>query len=64
MSVPPAVQTRFAWLVVTLLFLGSVLNYLDRAVLGVVQVEICAELGLSNADYGLALNAFLLTYMV
>ncbi len=59
-----AQPARFAWFVVALLFLGSVLNYMDRSVLGVVMPQIRRELGLSNADYGLAVNAFLVAYAV
>jgi ACS family hexuronate transporter-like MFS transporter len=62
-STPPQ-QNRLAWLVVSLLFLGSVLNYVDRAVLGVVKPQILADLSLTNFDYGLAVNAFLVAYMV
>ncbi|MBI3694159.1 MAG: MFS transporter [Acidobacteria bacterium] len=64
MSVSPSQQNRFAWLVVALLFAGSVLNYVDRAVLGVVMPQIRKDLSLSNADYGLAVNAFLVLYMI
>ncbi len=64
MPVSPNEQNRLAWMVVSLLFLGSVLNYIDRAVLGVVKPQILAELSLTNVDYGLAVNAFLITYMI
>ncbi len=55
---------RFAWLLLAVLFGGSVLNYLDRAVLGVLMPQVRHNLSLSNADYGLVVNAFLLLYMV
>ncbi len=64
MSVPPSVQTRIAWLVVILLFCGSVLNYVDRAALSIVKTDVCRELDLSNEDYGQAMTAFLISYMV
>ena len=60
----PTRQNRLAWMVVLLLFLGSVLNYLDRAVLGVVMPDVRRDLALTNADYGMAVNAFLLLYMI
>ncbi len=63
MSVNPSCQNRFAWMVVLHLFLGSVLNYVDRAGLAVVMPQIRQGLSLTNADYGLAVNAFLLMYM-
>jgi len=43
---------------------GSVLNYIDRAALGVVMPQIRSDLGLTNAGYGLAVNGFLISYMV
>ena len=51
-------------MVVALLFIGSVINYIDRAVLGVVMPQLRKDLSLSNADYGLAVNAFLVLYMI
>jgi len=55
---------RPAWAIAALLFFGSVINYMDRTVLGVVMPQIRSDLGLSNADYGLAVNAFLVCYAV
>jgi ACS family hexuronate transporter-like MFS transporter len=46
------------------LFAGSVINYLDRAVLGVVMPQIRRDLHLTNQQYGWAVNAFLTAYMV
>ena len=47
-----------------MLFAGSVINYMDRAVLGVVMPQIRRDLGLTNQQYGWAVNAFLTAYMV
>jgi ACS family hexuronate transporter-like MFS transporter len=55
---------RLAWTVTLILFAGSVINYIDRAVLGVVMPQIRKDLSLSNTDYGIAVNTFLLMYMV
>jgi len=63
-SVSPSTTNRLGWMVVLVLFAGSVNNYLDRAILGVVIPQIQKDLSLTNADYGLALNAFLILYMV
>jgi ACS family hexuronate transporter-like MFS transporter len=57
-------QHRFAWFVVLLLFAGSVLNYMDRSLVGVIMPQMRHQLSLSNADVGMALNAFLLMYGV
>src|SRR3990172_2876703 len=60
----PSQPNRFAWSVLALLFAGSVVNYVDRAALAVVKPQICEDLSISNRGYGLALNAFLVAYMV
>lgn len=57
-------RSRLAWLLLAVLFAGSVLNYLDRAVLGVVMPQVRHSLSLSNSDYGLVIHAFLLLYMI
>jgi ACS family hexuronate transporter-like MFS transporter len=57
-------QSRFAWLVVFLLFAGSVLNYMDRSLVGVIMPQVRRDLMLTNADFGLAVNAFLVMYSV
>lgn len=65
MSPPaPPPHRRLAWTVILFLFAGSVLNYVDRSVLAVVKPQLQSDLGLSNTDYSLAVNAFLLVYAV
>ena len=59
-----APQRRFAWTLATLLFAGSVLNYVDRSILGVLMPPIRRDLSLSNEQYGYAVNAFLMLYAV
>lgn len=55
---------RVAWLVAGLLFAGSLVNYVDRAALGVVKTEILEDLQLSNTEFSLAIDAFLVAYMI
>lgn len=55
---------RFAWLVVSLLFAASVFNYMDRTALSIVQPQVRKDLALSNTDYGLVLDAFLVAYAI
>ncbi len=57
-------QQHLAWGIAVMLFAGSVINYLDRAVLGVVMPQIRRDLHLSNQEYGWALYAFLTAYSV
>jgi MFS transporter, ACS family, hexuronate transporter len=64
MNVTDAAQRRFAWLIIVLLFAGSVLNYVDRAVLGVLMPQVRRDLSLSYSDYGLAVNSFLVMYTI
>lgn len=39
------------------------INYLDRAVLGIVMPQVRSDLGLTNQQYGWVINAFLMAYM-
>jgi len=57
-------QNSFPRLIVVLLFAGSAINYLDRSLLSVVMPQVRRDLLLSNADYGLAIHAFLVMYGV
>ncbi len=57
-------EQQLAWSIAALLFAGSVINYLDRAVLGVVMPQVRHDLRLSNQQYGWVVNAFLTAYMV
>ena len=59
----PKQQRQFAWALVTFFFAGSVLSYVDRSVLGVVMPQVRTDLALSNTEYGLAVNCFLMAYM-
>lgn len=52
----------FAWMIASTLFAASVLNYMDRAVLSVVMQQVRVDLLLTNAQYGIAVNAFLVVY--
>ncbi len=53
---------RLRWLILGLLFLSTVINYLDRQALSVLLPTLRTELGLSSADYGVITTAFLLAY--
>lgn len=61
-AVTPSRQNRLAWSVVGLLFLGSVINYVDRAALSVVVPQVRKDLDLTNTEYGLVLQVFLVAY--
>lgn len=53
---------RWRWLIAGLLFLLSVLNYVDRQALSILATTIQRDLGLSDIDYARVGQAFLLCY--
>lgn len=53
---------RLRWLVISLIFLATVINYIDRQTMAVLKGAISADLGLSNADYAAVQNSFLIFY--
>src|SRR5204863_4429524 len=52
------------WWVATLLFLATVINYVDRQTLSVLAPELRARFHMSNTDYAHVIFAFLLAYML
>ena len=57
-------MTRSRWWVATLLFLATVINYVDRQTLSVLAPELRARFHMSNTDYAHVIFAFLLAYML
>ena len=53
---------RYRWLVLAVFVLSSAINYLDRQTLATLAPVLRAEFHLSNAQYGLILTAFSITY--
>jgi ACS family hexuronate transporter-like MFS transporter len=54
--------TRFRWLVLAVFVLSTAINYLDRQTLTTLAPLLRSEFQLSNAQYGLILTAFSITY--
>jgi MFS transporter, ACS family, hexuronate transporter len=50
------------WTICGLLFFATTINYIDRAVLGVLKPMLDSELGWTQVDYGWMVTAFQLTY--
>ena len=50
------------WLMIGLVFLATVINYIDRQTLAVLKKTICDDLGISDTRYGLIFASFLLAY--
>ena len=55
---------KFKWWVAFLLFLVTVLNYIDRQTLSVLAPVIREEFGMSNQDYSYIIMSFQLAYMI
>lgn len=54
--------SRLRWLILGLLFLSTVINYIDRQALSVLLPTLRTELSLSSSDYGAITTVFLLAY--
>ena len=50
------------WWITGLIFLSTVINYIDRQTLSVLAPILTRELQLSNAGYGLISMAFMIPY--
>lgn len=55
---------RTRWLILFLLFLATVINYLDRQTLSILAPTLRREFQLSETDYANCVSAFLLSYTV
>lgn len=53
---------RLRWVMIGLVFLATVINYVDRQTVSVLKTSISTDLGLSNADYAAIQNSFLVLY--
>lgn len=52
------------WWVVGLLFVATVINYIDRQTLSILSSTLRTELNLTDADYANAVSAFLFSYLI
>src|SRR5260370_42001618 len=55
-------HSSMRWTIVLMAFLGTTINYIDRANLGVALPALKKDLGLSPESSGLILGAFFWTY--
>jgi MFS transporter, ACS family, hexuronate transporter len=53
---------RLRWWIAGLVFLSTVINYVDRQTLSVLAPQLTKELGISNIEYGWISQAFLIPY--
>src|SRR3954462_3076084 len=54
--------TNIRWVVCTLLFFATLINYIDRQILALLKGTLDVELGWTNAQYGLANSMFQIAY--
>jgi len=59
---PQTLVSRYRWVICALLFFATTINYIDRAVLGVLAPLLRDELAWSDQDYGRISAAFTLAY--
>jgi len=59
---PPIGATRARWGILALLAIGTMINYLDRTVLGIAAPTMTKELGIDAATMGVVFSAFSWTY--
>lgn len=50
------------WWIIALIFLATVINYIDRTAFALLWPEMGKDLGMNNSDYALMLNIFMITY--
>ena len=55
---------KYRWLICALLFFATTINYVDRAVLGVLAPTLRDEIGWSDQEYGYISAAFTLAYAI
>jgi ACS family hexuronate transporter-like MFS transporter len=55
-------MSKWCWWIAALLFLTTLLNYLDRQILSLVSPVLRVSLSLTASQYSYLLNAFLFGY--
>ncbi len=55
-------MTHYRWSICALLFFATTINYIDRAVLGILKPLLEKDLGWTQIEYGWMVTAFQLTY--
>ena len=50
------------WWIITLIFIATVINYIDRTAFALLWPQMGEDLGMDNSDYALMLNVFMITY--
>ena len=56
--------SRRRWFMIAMVFLATVINYLDRQTLSVLAPVLREEFGMSNVDYSRIVSAFMVAYTI
>lgn len=57
-------KTNFRWVILSLLFFATTINYIDRQVIGLLKPYIEKDLQWTEVDYGYIVTAFQLAYAI
>ena len=55
---------KLRWIIASMLFLATAINYADRLALSVVSPDLRAEFHMTEQDYAFVLTAFLIAYAI
>jgi ACS family hexuronate transporter-like MFS transporter len=55
---------NYRWIIVGLLFIGTVINYLDRQIIGLLKPTLELEFGWTETDFGKIMSAFSFAYAI
>jgi MFS transporter, ACS family, hexuronate transporter len=55
---------KHRWVILTLIFFATTINYIDRQVLGILAPTLQKEIGWNEIDYGYIVTAFQLAYAI
>lgn len=55
---------NYRWIIVTLLFIGTVINYLDRQIIGLLKPILEVEFNWTETDFGKIMSAFSFAYAI
>jgi len=58
----PREESKWRWVIIALIFSGTLINYIDRQTVSVLAPVLCKDLHLSNTQYGAVGSVFLFTY--
>jgi ACS family hexuronate transporter-like MFS transporter len=59
---PATPERQWRWVIIALLFFGTVVNYLDRLAIPVLSPVLQADFHLTNVQYAWISSSFLITY--